>query len=189
MSTASFLALESGLPVQVEERVPRGSDAWLRALVADRLGVAEAHLALHVSLRDDLALDSLDFADLAAAMEAELCIAVPPTLLRQVRTYGDLLELAQVLARERARRAREGVALVRTRLWSPGGTAAAIERVFWLDPYAIEILLEDALHAQPGASLEVVVDAATSATILARVRGRLTRLQRRGIAVQVRRAP
>jgi acyl carrier protein len=174
--------------IRVEARAPLGSEAWLRALVADRLGVAEVELAPHVSLQDDLAADSLDFADVAAAMEAELGIAVPPALLRQVRTFGDLSELTEAIARERRRRAREGAALLRARQWSPGGEPTVIERVFWLDPHAIEILLDDASRARRGTRLEVVVDAATPSTVVARVRSRLARLQCRGVAVDVRRA-
>jgi acyl carrier protein len=165
-----------------------GSEAWLRTLVADRLGVAEADLVAAVSLTDDLAVDSLDFADLAAAMETELGIVVPTTLLRHVRTYADLRDLADALVRERARRAREGVALLRTRLWTPPfATSATLERVFALDPYALEIVLDDASHAGAGTRLDVIVDLSTPPGIVARVRGRLARLERRGVAVRVRR--
>src|SRR5262249_33950355 len=48
---------------------PLGSDAWLRTLVADRLGASESDLDDAASLTDDLAVDSLDFADLAASIE------------------------------------------------------------------------------------------------------------------------
>jgi acyl carrier protein len=167
---------------------PAGSDAWLRTLVADHLGVAESDLVAAVSLTDDLAVDSLDFADLAAAMEGELGIVVPTSLLRHVRTYADLRDLADELVREQARRAREGVALLRARLWTPALEAAAVlERVFALDPYALEILLDDASHAGSGTQLDVVVDPSTPPGIVARVRGRLARLERRGVAVRVRR--
>src|SRR5215475_9077220 len=68
-------------------------DAWLRALVADCLAVDAAHLEPAVSLRDDLAADSLDFADIAVALEHDIGIVVPPSLLARVRTYGDLVAL------------------------------------------------------------------------------------------------
>jgi acyl carrier protein len=159
----------------------------LRSLVADRLGVGESELTSYVSLRGDLAADSLDFADLAVALEEEVGIRVPLALLERVHTYGDLALLAETLVEERARRAREGVALLRTRFSSGKTSAAATERVFWLDPYAIEILLDDAANAPAGAQLEVLVDPATPQSVLARVRSRLTTLTRRGIAVDVRR--
>ena len=173
----------------VERTVARPpSDAWLRTLVAERLGVRERELARDVSLASDLAADSLDFADLAAAMEADIGIAVPSPLLARVRTYGDLLDLADALVQERGRRAREGVALLRTRLTSVRNAAVAVlERVFWLEPYAVEILLEDAERAGEGTHLEVEVDAGTPSSVLSRVRARLARLERRGIAVDVRR--
>jgi acyl carrier protein len=167
---------------------PPGSEPWLRALVADRLGVAEADLAFHVSLTDDLAADSLDLADLAAAIEMDLGIPVPAAFLRRVHTYGDLADLAGALVRERVRRARDGRALLHTRLSSPVA-GAATERVFWLDPYAIEILLDDAEHALAGTRLDVLVDPATPPAVLARLRERLSSLERRGIAVRVHRDP
>lgn len=88
-----------------------------------------------------------------------------------------------------ARRAREGVAVLRTRLSGPAWTGPAVlERVFWLDPYALEIMIDDARQAQVGTRLEVQLDPATPTAVVARVRGRLTALERRGILVDVRRA-
>ncbi|HXJ35206.1 MAG TPA: phosphopantetheine-binding protein [Candidatus Eisenbacteria bacterium] len=164
------------------------SDTWLRTLVADRLGIDEEAVSPAVSLRDDLAADSLDFADLAAAMEADLGITVPVALLARVRTYGDLLLVAETLVTERARRARDGVALLRARLSSPSrAPAAVLERVFWLDPYAVEVLAEDAERAEPGTRLEVMVALSTPAAVIARIRARLARVERRGVAVDIRR--
>jgi hypothetical protein len=89
----------------------------------------------------------------------------------------------------RARRAREGVAVLRTRLsaTTPSGPVV-VERVFWLDPFALEVVVEDGERAVAGTRLEVQVDPATPASVIARVRARLARLQRRGISVDVRRA-
>jgi len=187
-SVSTSVALDTNASTHVTQQAPLGSEAWLLALVTDRLGVARAELARNVSLRDDLAADSLDFADLAAAMEADLGLAVPPALLERAQTIADLSEITDALVHERARRAREGVALLRARQWSPGARTT-IERVFWSDPYAVEILLDDAVHARKGSRLEIVVDAETPSTILARVRSRLAPLRRRGIGVDVRRAP
>ena len=87
-----------------------------------------------------------------------------------------------------ARRAREGVALLWSRVTrAAAGGAATIERVFWLDPQAVESVIEDARGTGTGARLEVQVDPTTPAEIVARVRGRFGELQRRGIAVEVRR--
>src|SRR5215470_17241818 len=93
------------VPTRYDRFAPLGSDPWLRTLVADRLGVEEAELAPHVSLRDDLAVDSLDLAELAAALESEIGIGIPLSLLERIATYGELLTLAEALVDERVRRA------------------------------------------------------------------------------------
>jgi acyl carrier protein len=177
-------------PDAIDAFPPPGSEPWLRALVADRLGVAEDDLAYHVSLTDDLAADSLDLVDLATAIELDLGIEVPAALLRRVRTFGDLADVAAALVREKGRRARAGRALLHTRLSRPfSGDDAVTERAFWLDPYAIEILLDGAEHSLAGTRLEVLVDAATPSAVLASVRERFSRLERRGIVVRVQRDP
>src|SRR2546422_7286863 len=61
-----------------------------RRLVADHLGVGVEQLVAGVSLREDLAADSLDLVELAMALEAKFGIVVPERLLDRVRTYGDL---------------------------------------------------------------------------------------------------
>jgi hypothetical protein len=63
-----------------------------------------------------------------------------------------------------------------------------VERVFWLDPLAVEIVLEDARWSGEGTRLEIQIDPGTPPDIVARIRGRLAELHRRGIAVDVRRA-
>ena len=89
---------------------------------------------------------------------------------------------------EDARRAREGVALLWSRVTRPAADGSAtIERVFWLDPHAVESVLEDARGSGAGTRLEVQVDPTTPPSVVARVRGRFGWLQRRGIAVDVRR--
>jgi len=89
---------------------------------------------------------------------------------------------------EDARRAREGVALLWSRVTRPAvDGAATIERVFWLDPQAVESVLEDARGSGAGTRLEVQVDPTTPASVVARVRARFGELQRRGFAVDVRR--
>jgi len=88
----------------------------------------------------------------------------------------------------RARRAREGVALIRTKLSSLTPTGpVTVERVFWLDPLAVEIVLEDARWSGEGTRLEIQIDPGTPPEIVARIRGRLAELHRRGIAFDVRR--
>src|SRR6266550_657778 len=63
----------------------------VRCLVADTLGVGIDELAPDVSLTDELAADSLDLAELAARLEAELRLAGPvPVWARLVSSHGEL---------------------------------------------------------------------------------------------------
>ena len=77
----------------------------VRALIADQLGVGVEELVPGVSLRDDLAADSLDLVELTMALEAEFGIVVPERILDRVRTCGDLVQATGLLIR--ARRAAE----------------------------------------------------------------------------------
>ena len=83
----------------------------LRCLVAEHLGVGLEELLRDVSLRDDLAADSLDLVGLAVAVEGEFAIVVPERILEQVRTYGDLVHTTGLLIR--ARREAEALAAER----------------------------------------------------------------------------
>jgi hypothetical protein len=67
MSLTHSFDSSTAVPSLARPDTPIGSDAWLRALVAAELGVADATLAPGISLRDDLAADSLDLAVLASA--------------------------------------------------------------------------------------------------------------------------
>src|SRR4029450_3554015 len=64
----------------------------VRRLVAEHLGVTEDELSPELSLVEDLAADSLDFAELGLAVEEELDVAVPDDVLDAGRTYCDLVE-------------------------------------------------------------------------------------------------
>ena len=63
----------------------------LRRLIADNLGVGPEVLVAHVSLRDDLGVDSLDLVDLIVAIETKFMIAVPQHTLDAVHSYDDLV--------------------------------------------------------------------------------------------------
>src|SRR3989442_421693 len=91
-------------------RVPPVSGRWgmeefveadVRRVVAHCLGVGIEDLVSEVSLRDDLAADSLDLVELAMALEAEFAIVVPERILDRVRTYGDLVHATGLLIRAR----------------------------------------------------------------------------------------
>jgi len=148
----------------------------VRALIADHLGVGVEELVPGVSLRDDLAADSLDLVELAMALEAEFGIMVPERILDRVRTYGDLVQATGLLIRaRRARRAAEvRAAELPLRMWArvlppAGESGGSLERAGWLTPYAVETIAKDALRAGQGARLELTVAASTDDVGLAGV--------------------
>jgi acyl carrier protein len=163
----------------------------VRRLVADHLGVGLEELVAGVSLREDLAADSLDLVELAMMLEAEFGIAVPERILDRVRTYGDLVQATGLLIR--ARRAAEArAAEPPLRMWArvvppAGESAGTLERAGWLTPYAAETIAEDAVRAGHGTRLEVTVAAGTDDIGFARVRHHFTWLRERDVRVTVRR--
>jgi len=165
-------------------------EADVRRLVAHCLGVGIEELVSEVSLRDDLAADSLDLVELAMALEAEFAIVVPEPILDRVRTYGDLVHATGVLIRTRCEaeaRGAERPLRIWARITPPGGGSAGIlERTGWLSPYSAETVAEDALRAGRGARLEVTVAASTTAGF-ARVQQQFAGLGKRGVQVIVRR--
>src|SRR5437867_166931 len=147
----------SGMELFVEPSV--------RALIADQLGVGTEELVAEVSLRDELAADSLDLVELAMALEAEFAIVVPERTLDQMRTYGDLVQATGLLIRTRCEE-EAGGAERPLRMWvritpPAGGSAGTLERTGWLTPYTAETVAEDALRAGDGARLELTVAAST----------------------------
>ena len=164
----------------------------VRRVVADSLGVGLEELVRDVSLRDDLAADSLDLVELGLALETKFGISVPERVLDWVRSYGDLVEATVDLIR--ARRAAESRSVEQTARFvarvvpSEGRSGGILERGGWLTPYTVETLADDALRAGCGARLEVTVAASTEDTGLARVRDDFACLGERGILVTVWRA-
>jgi acyl carrier protein len=161
----------------------------VRRLVAQHLGVGLEDLGTDVSLRDDLAADSLDLVEVAMALEAEFAIVVPELLLDQVRTYGDLVRATAVLVRMRSGAEARG-AKTPPRIWVrivplATGSCGTFERTGWLTPYTAETIAEDALRAGRGARLEVTI-AASTASGVAQVRQQFAGLGARGIEVIVR---
>jgi acyl carrier protein len=161
----------------------------VRRVVADSLGVGLEELLRDVSLRDDLAADSLDLVELALALEVKFGISVPERVLDWVRSYGDLVEATVDLRRARraaeSRSAEQPTRFVARVVPSEGRSGGILERGGWLTPYTVETIAEDALHAGRGARLEVTVAASTEDTGLARVRDDFACLGERGILVTV----
>jgi acyl carrier protein len=161
----------------------------MRQLVAERLGVGVEELVSEVSLRDDLAADSLDLVELAMALEAAFAIVVPQVIVDRVRSYGDLVRATDRLIWARCDAEAHG-AEAPTRVWAritpgvgrPGGTS---KRTGWLTPYTAETIAEDAVRAGRGSRLNVTVAGSVTGG-LARVRHQFARLARRGVQVTVR---
>jgi acyl carrier protein len=185
-------------PRALARRAPAGIGRWgmyefveprIRALVADRLGLGLEALVADASLRDDLAADSLDLAELALALETEFAIVLPERVLDRARTYGDLVHATELLIRTRDATA-PVFADPPARIWvritpALGGSAGILERSGWLTPYAAETIFEDALRANGGGKLEITV-ATGAATALARVEDQFAPLAARGVEVTVR---
>jgi acyl carrier protein len=167
----------------------------VRRLVSERLGLDAEDLAAEVSLTDDLAADSLDLIDVAIALEEEFGITLPESVIDELRTYGQLVEVVQLRVGER--RAHEAEAeSERTPpfIWArilPGFTdpSGSVERIGWLTPYTLETIVYSALRAGPGARLEMGVPPNLGEAAMTQLRNEFAWLGRRHIGVQVRRDP
>lgn len=176
--------------------IPLGMGRWgiglfiepsVRRLVAEQLGVATDDLVSAVSLRGDLAADSLDLIDLTVALEAEFAIVVPDRIVDLAGTYGELVEAIGRLIR--ARRESEATSADLPRVWvrigPPAGVArGTLERTERWTPYAAETIVADALRAGHGARVDVTV-ASTSAAACAGVRRGFARAVEQGVELSV----
>ena len=161
----------------------------VRRLVAEQLGVGVEELLSEVSLRDDLAADSLDLVELAMAIEGEFAIAVPERMLDEVRTYRDLVHATALLIRARCAaeaRGAEPPARIWLRIVPAAGSSGTRERTGWLTPYTAETIAQDAVRAGPGAKLQLTI-AAHTANGFVRAQRQFARLGKRGVLVTVQR--
>ena len=167
----------------------------VRRLVSDTLAVDARELTREVSLVDDLAVDSLDFAELAIAVEEEFRVTFPEILIDDLRTYGDLVSRVQLAVRElHARQAAAESERPPPFIWArvrppEGRPTGTIERTGWLTPYTVETIVDSALRAGPGARLEVAVPPTVGNRALMRIRAELAWLDRRHIGVDIHRDP
>ncbi len=165
----------------------------VRRLVCERLALDPDALGRDVSLADDLAADSLDFADIAIAVEEEFGIALPDAAIDGVRTYGQLVDAVQFRVREEhARRARAESERTPPFIWArvlAPPSRGTVERSGWLTPYTLETIVDSALRAGPGSRLEMGVPPNLGETALIRLRDGLAWLDDRHIAVNVQRDP
>jgi acyl carrier protein len=165
-------------------------DARLRPLIADHLGVDVSVLVPGTSLVDDLAADSLDLAELSLVLESEFGVTLPQRAVEELRTYEDIVGL--LLASATRRRPPRAVPLVpvlaRVRIVPPAERRSVpLERLTSLTPYAVELLVEDALRAGRGASVEIDLPTDTEALNVTAAETRFAWLAARGITVRIRR--
>ena len=152
-------------------------ESRVRRLVAEHLGVAEEELSPELSLVDDLAADSLDFAELAVAAEEELDLCIPE----------DVIDALMALARARLEHDAPRVPVV-VRVRRPSaGIESMLERTGLLTPYLTETLADDVLRSGPGASIEVLVPGLSDDQALQHVRNAFAWLSGRGVQVMVQR--
>lgn len=182
-------------PSIVRERWRRREEAVeprVRRVVAEHLGVEADELTADVSLADDLAVDSLDVIELCLALEERLGITIPDAVIEDLRTYGQVVEVAETLVRQR--RAAEASAessrtpaLVFVRIVPPDRSGGEIERVGWLTPYTAETIVEDALRAGDGSRLELAVPPNLGERALAELEAQFAWLGDRHVHVSVHR--
>jgi len=165
-------------------------EARVRRVVSDHLGVEPDELLADVSLTDTLAADSLDLLEVALALEDELHIVLPESVIDSIRTFGDLVAAVDLALgrREPLRPAGDLAERVWARVISPAPQAGGdLQRAGWLTPYTTQTIAEDALHAGRGARLEITVSPELPDVRLARLQQEFAWLGARGINVQIRR--
>jgi acyl carrier protein len=158
----------------------------VRRVVAEHLGVGIENLVSDVSLREDLATDSLDLVELQVALEGEFAIVVTEQMLDQMRTYGDLVHVTGVLISERVQAEARG-AEPPPPVWAAAGeSVGTLDRTDRRTPYTAETIAGNARRTSTRTHVEVAV-ALSTRDGLARVREQLARVCRRGVEVIVRR--
>jgi acyl carrier protein len=179
-STGMSLGMQSAT---IEPRV--------RQIVAERLGVTPGELCREASLADELAVDSLDLLEIAIAIEAELGITMAERRLEAVRSYGDLVVLVEALVAEARPFATLPASAVLTRVVPAEGATrrGTVQRALQLTPYAAETVAEEALHAGPGAYLEIRLRGRVAAGVITRIHALFARLVERGVPVHVEPEP
>lgn len=178
-------------PARWQNTVAEVTEARLRQLVAERLGIEAAHVAADASLVDDLGADEMDLLEIAVALEEEFGLVMPDAVLCQVRTYGDLsAALAHLLENlpdsEAAGLPASGIVRVRVIRDGPED-AGAMLRAARLTPRVIETIIEEVLWTAGVCRLELTCSGSTTDGQLAGIVQRLSWLRNRGIQVSVQR--
>ena len=188
--------LASGSLLRASWRRPEVAvEPRVRRLVSETLGLDADDLTRGISLLDDLAVDSLDLAEVVITLEEAFGITLSESAIDDVRTYDELVELVQLRVREvRARQANveseRPPPFVWARITPPASRATgSLERAGWMTPYTVETIVDSALRAGPGTRLEMGVPRNLRKRAVTRIRKELAWLDRQHIAVDVHRDP
>jgi acyl carrier protein len=182
----TFLARPTGMSLGMQD-ASGAIEPRIRRIVAECLGVTPGELCGEASLADELAVDSLDLLEIAIAIEAELGITLAERRLEAVRSYGDLVALVGSLVVEARPPATISAPAVLARVVQPEGAMqrGSVQRALLLTPYAAETVAEEALHAGPGAYLEIRLRGRVAASVIRRIRALFARLVERGVPVHL----
>lgn len=162
----------------------------VRYVVAEHLAVDSRVLADGVSIRDDLAADSLDLVELSLILEREFGMELTDRVVDGMRSYGDLVDGLVRLIVLRARTDRSGKNACGPQVRAQLRSSRADTR-HWagiLTMYMVETLVAATKHAGADACLEIIVGAETSRATLDRVRSHFVGVGVRAIAVSVMRS-
>jgi acyl carrier protein len=169
----------------------------IRGILADHLGVDAEDLTPETSLRDDLAVDGADIADLAAALEETWGISIPLRQLDAAILVSDLYALVdRLLATQplevspsEASVTASGARYVAEITRGDGSDLRAVDG--HVTPYDVEGIAEavrDMVNGHDAIHVTLRVEGAgphAARALLAAVRARLRTLEHRGVAVDV----
>ncbi len=160
-------------------------------VIAEHLGIDPGEIGPEVSLRDDLAADSLDLVEMVSALEDRLGVLVPDRVVERARTCGDLVDALVALLK---RQSGEAQGRTQPALWAwaalkQGGTSEPSHVVCAdrLTPYTTEVIAEAALHAGKDAELELTLPSDATDAEIAEAEDRFGWLRKHEVAVAIRR--
>lgn len=184
---------EQGFTLQLGgvEIMDRFVEFQVRKVIAEHLGVDPGEVGPEVSLRDDLAADSLDLVEMVSALEDRLGVLVPDRVVERARTCGDLVDALAALLRSQSgqpeghtQHALWAWAALRQGGASEPGQVVCADR---LTPYTSEVIAEAALRAGKMASLELTLPSDATDAEMAEAEDRFGWLRNHEVSVAIRR--
>jgi len=188
----SLTEAEQGFTLELGvEIMDRFVEFQVRKAIAEHLGVDPEEIGPEVSLRDDLAADSLDLVEMLSALEDRLGVLVPDRVVERARTCGDLVDALVGLLKRQSGEAEGGsehalwawAALRQGGASKPGGVVCADR----LTPYTSEVIAEAALHAGKDAELELTLPSDATDAEMAEAEDRFGWLRNHAVVVAIRR--